>query len=154
MKNKKIKICLAASAGGHLVQLLKLSDCWQNKNCFSVTTSDSVTKKLQSFGPVFIVGESNRNHPLKIIPVFFKCLAIIITQRPSVTISTGALHGCLLCLFTKLTGGKIIWLDSIANTQKLSLSGRIVRPFADIIFTQWPEVAQKYKKVQYQGHLV
>ena len=152
--NKKLKICLAASAGGHLVQLLKISETWQDRDCFSVTTSPSVKGKLENFGPVFIVGESNRNHPLKIIPVMFKCLGIIFKQRPDVVISSGALHGCLLCLFNKLRGGKVVWLDSIANTQKLSLSGRIVRPFADMIFSQWPDVAKKYDNVKFAGSVV
>lgn len=154
MKNSKLKICLAASAGGHLVQLLKLSPCFENRDCFSVTTSNSVTAKLEKFGQVYIVPESNRQHPLKALGVLVKCFKIIIAEKPDVIISTGALHGCLLCIFAKFFGAKIIWVDSIANCKKLSLSGRIIRPFADLIFSQWQDVAGKYNKVQYSGSLV
>ena len=37
-----IKICLAASAGGHLSQLLSLADCWAGKDIFFVTTMEVV----------------------------------------------------------------------------------------------------------------
>lgn len=151
---KKLKICLAASAGGHLVQLLKISDCWQDHDRFFVTTSKAVKEKLEKQGPTFIVGESNRESPFKMLPVLFKCITIILKQKPDVVISTGAAHGCLLCLTAKMIGKKVVWLDSIANTEKLSFSGRIIRPFANVILTQWPEVAAKYKKVQYAGTVV
>ena len=154
MNDKKLKICLAASAGGHLVQLLKVADCWQSYDRFFVTTSDAVAKKLSAQGNVFVVGESNRNNPFKMLMVLSKCISIIIKERPDVVLSTGAAHGCLLCLIGKLFGAKVVWLDSIANTEKLSFSGRIVRPFANLILTQWPGVAKKYKNVEFAGSVV
>jgi len=48
----------------------------------------------------------------------------------------------------------VIWVDSIANAEKLSMSGRMIRPFADVILSQWPDVAAKYPKVEYAGELI
>lgn len=153
-KQKKLKICLAASAGGHLVQLLKISDCWKNDQRFFVTTSETVREKLSKDAPVFVVGECNRQHRLKVLGVFFKCLKIIFRHRPDVILSSGAAHGCMLCFLGKFLGKKVIWLDSIANVEKLSMSGRMVRPIADLILTQWPEVAKKYKNVEFAGSVI
>ena len=44
--------------------------------------------------------------------------------------------------FAKLMGARTIWLDSIANVEELSMTGRLVRPYADLWLTQWPELAR------------
>jgi len=151
---KKLRVCLVASAGGHLSQLLKLADSWKGYETFCVTTTDVVREKLQKYGKVYVVGECNREHPFQVILVFFKCIKIILSKKPNVIISTGAAPGYLLCLAGKLFGAKIIWIDSIANIDRLSLSGRLILPLSDLILSQWPEVAKKYKHVEYAGTLI
>lgn len=154
VKIDKLRICLAASAGGHLSQLLKLSESWQKYEVFYVSTLESVTQKLQKLGRFYITGECNREHPFLATLVFKNCIKIILKEKPDVIISTGAAPSCILCLMGKLFGAKIVWIDSIANVERLSLSGRIIRPFANLILTQWPEVAKKYKRVEYAGTLI
>ncbi len=95
-------------------------------------------------GNVYVVGEGNRNHPLLIGRMAVRCALAIARERPDFVISTGAAAGCLACAFGKLSGARVLWLDSIANTERLSLSARIVRRFADVCLTQWPNVAAKY----------
>jgi UDP-N-acetylglucosamine:LPS N-acetylglucosamine transferase len=148
------KMCLAVSAGGHASQLLKLEPCWEGRECFSVTTSRAVEEQLARFGRVYVVSESNRTRPLTTLRVLVSCVRIILRERPDFVISTGAAVGCIAGFVAKLVGAKIIWVDSIANVDKLSLSARLIRPFADLILTQWPDVALKYKAVEYVGHVV
>lgn len=148
------KICIAASAGGHLMQLLKVADSWQGRDVFYVSTVEVVAEKLRRLGKTYIVGECNREHPIRTFAVMMRCLKIALIERPNIVISTGAAPALLLCLSAKLFGAKIVWLDSIANTEKLSMSGRMIRPFADLILSQWPEVAAKYKNVEYVGAVI
>jgi hypothetical protein len=42
----------------------------------------------------------------------------------------------------RLLGARTIWLDSIANAERISLSGRLVRPFASVWLTQWEHLAR------------
>jgi beta-1,4-N-acetylglucosaminyltransferase len=149
--NKKIKICLAASSGGHLTQLLRLSDSWKEYEAFFVVTSDIVRKELQKYGKVYVVGECNRQHPLQVLFVLLKCIKIVFIEKPQVIISTGAAVGCLTCFTAKIIRAKIIWVDSITNVSRLSLSGQLVKKIADLFFVQWPELAKKYKKTEYLG---
>ena len=153
-KNTKMKICLAASAGGHSSQLLKLADSWQSHEVFYVSTLKSVTEKLRKLGRFYITGECNREHPFRAVLVLANCIKIMMKERPDVIISTGAAPPCLLCLVGKLLGTKIVWIDSIANVERLSLSGRIIRPFADLILTQWPDLADNYQNVEYVGTVI
>jgi len=144
-----MKICIAASAGGHLSQLLKISDCWKGHETFCVTTSDLVVSELQAYGKVYIVPECNRRHPLQVTKALICCLKTILQERPQIIISTGAAVGCIECVLGWLAGAKIIWIDSIANVKNLSLSGRIIRYIAGVFIVQWPELAEKYKKARF-----
>ncbi len=150
----EMKICLAASAGGHLSQLLKLANVWSGNTTFWITTTAVVRDSLGGGGVVYVVGECNRQHPLRVVGVFFRCLHIIRKERPNVVISTGAAPGCMAALIGHLTGARVIWLDSITNVHRLSLSGRLVRPFADLFLVQWPELARKYRGVEYVGAVI
>lgn len=149
-----VKICAVASAGGHLSQLLKLASCWESYESFYITTCDSVYDTLNKIGKTYVVGECNREHPLAVIRVFYRCTRLVLRERPDVLISTGAAAGCMACFVGKLLGAKIIWIDSITNVQQLSLSGKMVRYIADLFLVQWPEVANLYKNVEYVGALV
>ena len=128
----KRKICLAASAGGHLTELLRLSDSWKDYETFFVTTVPVVQDELKQSGEVYVVGECNRQHPILIVRVFFKCVKIVIKERPDFVISTGAAAGCMICFLAKLMKAKIVWIDSVTNVEKISLSGRMVRYIADL----------------------
>jgi UDP-N-acetylglucosamine:LPS N-acetylglucosamine transferase len=150
----KLKICLVASAGGHLTQLLKLAQSWAGYEPVFVTTSDAVAGELQKRGCVYVVGECNRRQLLKTIKVFWQCIRIVLKERPDVVISTGAAAGCMMCFLGKFMGAKILWVDSITNTEKLSLSGRMVRHIADLFLVQWPELAARYRNVEYVGAII
>ncbi|MBN1795989.1 MAG: hypothetical protein JW804_04890 [Sedimentisphaerales bacterium] len=153
-QNNKLKICLVASAGGHMSQLLKLRKSWSNYETICVTTSDMVSKELSESQKIYAVGECNRENLLRVVVVFFRCLKIILRERPDVLISTGAAVGCICCWLAKFIGAKIIWIDSITNVDRLSLSGRLVHKIADLLLVQWPELAACYRKAEYLGTLI
>jgi UDP-N-acetylglucosamine:LPS N-acetylglucosamine transferase len=151
---KNPRVCLAASAGGHLSQLRKVAKAWSGFSTFWVTTGHMVSGSLGENSKVYAVGECNRDHPLRVIAVLSRCIVIALKERPDIVISTGAAHACLMCLLCKLMGAKIIWLDSITNVERLSLSGRIIRRFADLLLVQWPELAEKYPNAEYVGAVI
>jgi UDP-N-acetylglucosamine:LPS N-acetylglucosamine transferase len=153
-QQKRLQICLVASAGGHITQLLKLSRSWSGYKSFCVTTTNVVVNQLNSFDKVYVVGECNREYPLRVLKVLFKCIKIAFVEKPDVVISTGAAAGCLMCFLCKVLGAKIIWLDSITNVEKMSLSGRMVRYIADLCMVQWPELTDKYNGLEYHGSVI
>lgn len=153
-KRGRLRICLAASAGGHTSQLLKLAESWNGYETFCVTTTEVVREKLSRFGTVYVVGECNRKYPLRVVKVLMQCIRILFKEKPDVVLSTGAAAGCLLCLFGKIMGAKVIWIDSITNVERISLSGRMVRYIADLFLVQWPELASRYKKVEFVGTVI
>ncbi|MHC4323088.1 MAG: PssD/Cps14F family polysaccharide biosynthesis glycosyltransferase [Planctomycetota bacterium] len=149
-----MRICLAASAGGHISQLLKLAESWDGFETFCVTTTEVVRDKLSKFGNVYVVGECNRQHPARVVRVFLRCIKIVFRERPDVVISTGAAAGCMLCFLGKLFGAKVVWIDSITNVERISLSGRMVRCIADLFLVQWPDLVGRYKRIEFVGAVV
>ena len=153
-KDAALKICLVASAGGHLSQLLKIAPAVEGYEAFVITTSEAVRKNLTQFGRVYVVGECNRQHGLKVIQVFLACWRILRRERPDVVLSTGAAAGCMCCFLGKLRGAKVVWVDSITNVDRLSLSGWLVRHIADLFLVQWAALGQKYRGTEYVGTIV
>lgn len=152
--NKKLRICLAASGGGHLTELLTLSDSWKGHEIFYLTTVPVVQRHLQELGNVYVVGECNRQHPVRAIKVLLRCIRVIFKEKPHVLISTGAAPGCMACFLGKLLGAKVVWIDSITNIEQISLSGRMVRYVADLFLIQWPGLGEQYDNVEYVGAVI
>lgn len=137
-----------------LLKLLDSSHNWPYQPSFYVTTLDAVTDKLKRRGQVHVIGECNRRCPMKLFGVFARSLKIVIKHRPDVVITTGSLPLAILCLSAKLFGAKIVWIDSVANIERFSMSGRMMLRFADLFLTQWPELAEKCGKAEYAGSLI
>jgi UDP-N-acetylglucosamine:LPS N-acetylglucosamine transferase len=154
MTASALRVCLAASAGGHLSQLLRISDAWAGHDLAFVTTLGLAAEDLRMRGRTYVIGECNRDSPLEVARVFSRCRAIAMRERPDVVISTGAAPGLLMCLAAKLVGARMIWIDSIANVERLSLSGQLARPIADLMLAQWPDVAERHRGVEYVGSIV
>ncbi len=134
--------------------MVKLAGCAKGYDVCVVTTSETVRANLASLGRVHVVGECNREHPGRVMSVLVRCVRIMFRERPDVMISTGAAPACLCCLLGKLLGAKVIWVDSITNVERISLSGRLIRPFADLFLVQWPDLVEKYRGVEYVGAII
>lgn len=135
---KKKKVLAVASQGGHLIQLLRLKPVFDRfqtsyvSNCYRDGMGDDFTQ----------VTDANGDEKLKLVVLFAQMFWIMLTKRPDVVISSGAAPGFFAVMLGKLFGAKTIWIDSIANAEELSLSGKKVGPFADMWLTQWPNLAQ------------
>ena len=154
---RDLKICVGASAGGHMNQLLRLLEyvnCWPCEPSVYVTTLPELAERLGRSGRTYVIGECNRNHLLQGLVVLIRASAIVLKERPDVIVTTGSLPIALMCAVAKLLGKKVVWIDSIANVERLSMSGSFVRHFADLFITQWPGLAEKYEGVEFVGAIV
>jgi hypothetical protein len=67
---------------------------------------------------------------------------IIARERPDVIVSTGAAPGYLAIRIGRVLGVATVWLDSIANVEKVSLSGSRAGRSVELWLTQWPHLHQ------------
>ncbi len=101
----------------------------------------------------YAVNDATRWNRFGLVVLAFRVLGVLLRERPDVVISTGAAPGFFGVVLGKLLGAGTIWLDSMANVERLSLSGRTVRLFADLWLTQWPHLAAA-RGPRYEGALV
>ena len=98
------------------------------------------------------VEDANRWEKLKLARSAAMLLYVIARERPDVVVSTGAAPGYMALRMAALLGARTVWVDSVANVEELSLSGRMASTKADLCLTQWPHLADG--RVSYQGSVL
>lgn len=78
-------------------------------------------------------------------------MKILKKEKPDFVITTGALIAFPFCIFAKLRGTKIIYIESFARVNNQSLTGKLVYPFADLFLVQWEPLLKFYPKAKYVG---
>lgn len=137
-----MKILAVASGGGHWMELLRLLPAFEHEEVIFASTKKCYKEMAAGF-KFYAVPDTNRNKPLYSIYSFFRIFYVVVKVWPNVIISTGALPGLIALIIGKILGMRTIWVDSIANVDELSYSGKIASKFADRTYTQWPELASK-----------
>lgn len=99
---------------------------------------------------VHILPDCNLRQPFKILACLASSALLVARLRPQIVISTGAAPGLLCILWGRLMGAQTLWIDSIANAERLSLSGRVAMRIAHRCLTQWQHLAQE-ESVHFEG---
>ncbi len=141
MRNFK-RILAVASGGGHFVQLLRLRPAFAGYDIHYVTTTSGYSSQHE--GSFFIVKDANADQKFKCFWMFLQIGKVFLSVRPDVVISTGAAPGLAAMVWGKIFRARTLWLDSIANSEELSKSGRLAKRFADVSLTQWEHLAGKH----------
>ena len=145
-----MKICLAASGGGHLRQLLDLAPFWEKRDYVFVTEptamGESVARRHPTeFVPHVALGQAKLGRPLAMIRSaianFAASWRIVSRHRPDLFISTGAGSMFFTGLIARLRGAKIIVIDSFARFDNPSAFARIAGPIAHHRIAQSPAAA-------------
>ena len=145
-----MKICLAASGGGHMRQLLDLEPLWHARDVIFVTEPTAMGQSVAQrhpteFVPHVALGQAKLGHPLVMArAAMANCLAswrIVSRYRPEVVITTGAGSMYFTALFAKMRGAKLIVIDSFARFDRPSAFARIAGPIADWRIAQAPVAA-------------
>jgi len=145
------KIVAVASIGGHWVQLLRIVRPLEERfEVVYLSTHDKCATMVEG-QPFYRMGDFSRWDFYKMVPEFFRSLRILRREKPSIVVTTGAAPGLMCLLAARLCGIRTVWIDSVANVEHLSFSGRIARKFASRIYTQWADLAMD--DVRYAGSI-
>ncbi len=132
---------LISSSGGHWIQLLRLRPAFEGHEQVYVTTEPTYSDEVAE-GLFYIVPDATRWSKLRLVWLAVKVVCLLVRLRPHVVVTTGAAPGFFAVFFGKMIGSRTIWVDSIANVEKLSMSGKMAGGFADLWLTQWPHLAK------------
>ena len=134
------RVLAVASGGGHWVQLLRVAPAFADLDVAFVTVSDVYQSQVEGHR-FYSVSDATRWNKLGLLWMGCRLAWVIAKERPDVIISTGAAPGYFSLVLGKLMGVRTIWIDSMANAERLSLSGQKIGRHADLWLTQWPHLA-------------
>ena len=136
-----MKIMVASSAGGHWVQMRRILPAFDGFELFFVGVEPGPDPALGAVR-YYPIGNFTRKNPQAMLGAWRRLAGIVRAERPDLAVTTGAGPGFLALLAAKLGGSRTLWIDSVANTERLSLSGRLARPVADMRLTQWEHLGR------------
>lgn len=152
------KVIFVSSSGGHFSEILRLEKLFNEYDYILVTEKTDITYDYKDkYNMQFLKYGPNKNklkYIWAIIYNVFKCISIVVSYKPETIITTGAQVGGIMCFIGKLFGKKIIYIESLAKIDSLSVTGRNVYKFADKFYVQWETLANKYERAEYIGRLM
>lgn len=147
-----MKILAVSSIGGHWVQLLRLMPAFEGADVEFMSTKQSFSTMVS--GKKFhTIPDGSRWNKYGLVKCFFSIMIIVRSYKPNVIITTGAAPGLIALFVGRLFGVKTIWVDSIANCEQVSMSGKIAAKIAHIVYTQWQHLEEE-NNVKYRGNVL
>jgi UDP-N-acetylglucosamine transferase subunit ALG13 len=154
---RPLRICLAASGGGHVRQLLDLEPAWAPHDVFFVSEDSGLTRSLRdSWNVEFVdhvaLGQGRLGAPVKMLAAaatnLFQSIAIILRRRPEVVVTTGAGSVFFTVLAAKLLGAKVLVIESLARFEVMSAFARFAGPLADEKVLQSPALSRFWPRAR------
>lgn len=152
MRLKKKKILAVASAGGHWIQLLRLRPAFEGYDVVYASTNKSNFIEVENY-EFYSFKDAHRKAFWNFFIMIVQLVFILAKVRPAIIVTTGSAPGLMTLIIGRLFSTKNIWIDSIANVEKLSTSGKIARYFSNLYLTQWPDLA-KANGPEYKGAVI
>lgn len=155
--SKRFRICLAASGGGHVRQLLDLQAVWGKHDYFFVTEDTALGATLARdhrthFVPHFAWGQAKLGAPFRMLgqafASVFRSLSIMLRERPDLVISSGAGAVIFPVLWGRLLGAHVLVMESFARFETPSLFGRFASPLAHDVVIQSAKLAPFYPRAK------
>ena len=151
---KTLKICFAASTGGHFEQLMMLKPLMKKYDSFILTEKTDYEVKNNNNIKIYKVNQVNRKQKLFVINMFInsiKSCVIFLKEKPDLVITTGVLAMIPMCLIAKLFRKKLIYIESFAKISSPTLTGKSLYKYADRFYVQWEKLLDIYPNAIYKG---
>lgn len=150
------RVLFISSTGGHLNELMQLKPLFKYYDTYIVTEKTKSNKDLKNkFKNVYYLVYGTKLHKFTYIFKFMfntiKSLILYIKIRPKVIVTTGTHTAVPMCYIGKLFRSKIIFIETFANRNTKTVSGKLVYPIADTFIVQWEEMLNLYPKAIYEG---
>ena len=152
---KKRKVLFISSTGGHFSELLELEPLFKNYDHNIITEKDVTTESLKDKyqEKIMYLPYCTRSKFFSYIFIYFYlCLKTIyyyFKLKPEIIVTTGTHTAIPMCYLGKIFGKKIIYIETFANINKKTLTGKIIYPVADLFIVQWKKMLEFYPKAVY-----
>ncbi len=124
------------------MQLQRLRPAFEGFETVYVSMFESYADQVPT-SRYYVVPDASRFDVKSFMPVFAKAVFVLLRERPKAIVTTGSAPMLAFILLGRLIGARTLWVDSIANSERMSTSGRVAKRLAHQVVSQWPEVAAR-----------
>jgi len=141
MKNeKKIKIALVCTRGGHFEQMTNLSDFYNRYNHFWITNRNKQTESQGKKERTYYIEMAHYKKPWTYLFQIFPVLKIFGREQPTHVLSTGSGRTAFIpFLLSRILKLKFIHIDTFSRVHGHSKFGTFLLKTRNKIYTQWED---------------
>ena len=152
-RSDMVDVLLVCSTGGHLLQLVSLREAWDGRRRAWVTFDKSDARSLlRDERVVFAHGPTNRSVP-NLLRNLLLAPRVLWRLRPRVVLTTGAGVAVPFAWVGRLLGARVVYVESFTRIEGPSLSCRLIKPVADRVYVQWPEMEHVLRRSRFAGNV-
>lgn len=137
-------VYFAASPGGHLDLLLVVADVLETRPTVWLTEEGQRAETLGSDGRAVHGLPPFKRTPRRVLTNVRRAAQLVLEDRPGLVISSGAGLVVPLCVLARLSGARVVFIETMARVHDPSTSGRVLSRLADTVIVQWPEMGRVY----------
>ena len=153
----KKKVLFISSTGGHFNELMQLKPMFEKYDYHIITDKTNKDLVQQYEKKIYFLPYGTRSKIFSyIIKYFYLCMKTVFLYfklRPKYIVTTGTHTAGPMCYLGKLFGSKIIYIETFANSNTKTVTGRLIYPIADLFIVQWKEMLKLYPKAVYGGSI-
>jgi beta-1,4-N-acetylglucosaminyltransferase len=150
-----VRLLLIASSGGHIFEMFCLREFWKDKDrtWVSFPTADARYLLKEEQTVHWAAHPTVRNLP-NLLRNLLLAERLLRRSRPNLILTTGSGVAAPFIWIAWLRGIPSVFVESVTRITELSLTARMVKPFASRMLVQWPELCSRYPGVEYHGRIV
>lgn len=149
-----MRICFVASHGGHLTELLEISDAFLGHELIFATYHHKRNNEIRALGKAHFIPNIGAN-VFRMIRAFPWALWVLLKERPQIIVSTGAEILIPFLFFARLLHVHVIYLEGLARVNSRSFTGKFAYPTANLFLVQSEELVKEYgPKAKYWGSVI
>lgn len=139
---------LATSSGGHIDLLYAVRRAYRDYRRVWVVQPSQRAEMLATEGERVHVLPDYDRHVVRghFLANIVQAARLVLAERPDLVVTSGAGITVPFCVFARLAGAKIVFVETMARITGPSASGRVLSHLASCVLVQWPEAMGAYRR--------
>jgi beta-1,4-N-acetylglucosaminyltransferase len=150
---QRVDVLLVCTAGGHLMQLWSLRDAWSEySRAWVVASHGGADVDSLLAGERVHFAHSPAARSLKnLVRNLLLAHRLLRRAKPKALVTTGAAVAVPFVWMARARGIRVAYVETLARSERPSLSCRLASPAADRVYVQWPELQAALPRARYAG---
>lgn len=151
------RVLFVASTGGHLNELMQLKSMFNKYDYHIITEKTKSNLPLkEKYGKrisflVFGTKDHMLTYPFKLLYNCLKSIYLYFKIHPDYIVTTGVHTAGPISCIGKIFGTRIIYIETFANINTKTVTGKLLYPISDKFIVQWESLKELYPEAEYGG---